>query len=414
MDAGQVEVLVILGGNPVFTAPADLKFAERLGKVSLVVYHGLYVDETAELCHWNVPEAHPLESWGDARAYDGTVTIMQPLIAPLYDGALGARGARDADSAEPGRTALEIVKDYWTRASAAPAAGRLATRTASVRQRRRVLEALPPRRLHPRHGNRGGGQATPFKAVQRAAPAAAGCSGSSSRRRQQLRLPARCGTRRCSGRGRAAGSHQRPCPLRPRRRRLEIIFRPDPNDLGRPLRQQRLAAGAAEAADEGDVGHRGVDQPASSPRTARLDERRRHRAELPRQHRAHAGLHRSRAARRVGDGVLRLRPPHGRPRRQRPTSEAQAVQRLPAAHVGRAVVRQRPRDRQDRRALPAGDDAGAPRDGRPRAGPRRDARRSTRSDPEVIAAHAAHVPEDADAVSRTTSTTATSGAWRST
>src|SRR5688572_9171701 len=67
MDASQVEMLVILGGNPVFTAPADLRFGERLAKVGMAVYHGLHVDETAFLCHWNVPEAHPLETWGDAR-----------------------------------------------------------------------------------------------------------------------------------------------------------------------------------------------------------------------------------------------------------------------------------------------------------------------------------------------------------
>src|SRR5262249_50400577 len=52
IDAGQVELLVIMGGNPVFTAPADLKFAERLQKIAIVVYHGLYRDETSELCHW--------------------------------------------------------------------------------------------------------------------------------------------------------------------------------------------------------------------------------------------------------------------------------------------------------------------------------------------------------------------------
>ena len=86
MDGGQVEVLVILGGNPVFTAPADLKFAERLSKVGLVTYLGTHVDETAHLAHWSLPAAHALESWGDARAFDGTVTLMQPLVAPLYEG----------------------------------------------------------------------------------------------------------------------------------------------------------------------------------------------------------------------------------------------------------------------------------------------------------------------------------------
>src|SRR5262249_46852522 len=86
IDGGSVELLVMLGGNPVFTAPSDFRFAEKLAKVPLAVYHGLYADETAYLSHWHVPEAHALESWGDVRAYDGTVTLMQPLIAPLYEG----------------------------------------------------------------------------------------------------------------------------------------------------------------------------------------------------------------------------------------------------------------------------------------------------------------------------------------
>ena len=116
MDAGQVEVLVMLGGvNPVYTAPADLKFAEKLSKVNLAVYHGLYSDETAYLCHWHVPDAHPLESWGDARAYDGTITIIQPLIAPLYDGR-SAVEVLATFSPEPDRRTAAIVKDYWTRA----------------------------------------------------------------------------------------------------------------------------------------------------------------------------------------------------------------------------------------------------------------------------------------------------------
>src|SRR5262249_43397948 len=86
MAAGRVELLVIIGGNPVYTAPADLRFAEHLGQVGMRVHLGLYDDETAALCHWHLPEAHYLESWGDARAYDGTVSIIQPLIAPLYNG----------------------------------------------------------------------------------------------------------------------------------------------------------------------------------------------------------------------------------------------------------------------------------------------------------------------------------------
>ena len=122
MDAGQVEVLVIAGGNPVFTAPVDLKFSEKLAKVGLAIYHGLHVDETAFLCHWNVPDTHALESWGDSRAYDGTVTLMQPLIAPLYEGRsiyelLGTFTSRSD------RRTIDIVKDYWTRAHGAGEGG---------------------------------------------------------------------------------------------------------------------------------------------------------------------------------------------------------------------------------------------------------------------------------------------------
>jgi molybdopterin-containing oxidoreductase family iron-sulfur binding subunit len=115
IDAAQVELLVMLGGNPVYTAPADLKFGEKLARVPQLVYHGLYTDETAYLCHWHIPEAHALESWGDGRAYDGTVTLIQPLIAPLYEG----RTAYDvlaAFTSQPDRRALPIVRDYWRRA----------------------------------------------------------------------------------------------------------------------------------------------------------------------------------------------------------------------------------------------------------------------------------------------------------
>jgi molybdopterin-containing oxidoreductase family iron-sulfur binding subunit len=115
MEAGQVQVLVILGNNPVYTAPADVKFAERLAKVGLVVYHSLYNDETSELAHWNIPETHPLETWGDPRAYDGTVTIMQPLIAPLYDAHSAHEVLGALTSGHTGKRTLDLVKDYWTR-----------------------------------------------------------------------------------------------------------------------------------------------------------------------------------------------------------------------------------------------------------------------------------------------------------
>ena len=113
MDAGAVELLVIMGGNPVFCAPADVQFGERLLKVKLAVYHASHNDETARLCHWVIPEAHALESWGDPRAFDGTVTLMQPLIAPLYEGR-SAHELLAAFTAQSDRRGLAIVKDFWT------------------------------------------------------------------------------------------------------------------------------------------------------------------------------------------------------------------------------------------------------------------------------------------------------------
>ncbi len=113
MDQGRVDLLLIMGGNPVYTAPADLRFGERLAKVALRVHLGLYDDETSAQCHWHIPEAHPLESWGDIRAFDGTVTIVQPLIAPLY----GGRSAHEviaAFSDRPERSAYDTVRAYWS------------------------------------------------------------------------------------------------------------------------------------------------------------------------------------------------------------------------------------------------------------------------------------------------------------
>jgi molybdopterin-containing oxidoreductase family iron-sulfur binding subunit len=84
--SGKVDALVILGGNPAYDAPADLGFAEKLGKVPLTVHASLFANETSERCTWHVPRAHELESWGDAQSLDGTVSIQQPLIAPIYAG----------------------------------------------------------------------------------------------------------------------------------------------------------------------------------------------------------------------------------------------------------------------------------------------------------------------------------------
>ncbi|HVO86910.1 MAG TPA: 4Fe-4S dicluster domain-containing protein, partial [Casimicrobiaceae bacterium] len=86
MHAGKVELLLVSGANPVYTAPADLAFEQALRRVTFKAHHGLYLDETAHLCDWHLPASHALESWGDARAYDGTASLQQPCIAPLYRG----------------------------------------------------------------------------------------------------------------------------------------------------------------------------------------------------------------------------------------------------------------------------------------------------------------------------------------
>src|SRR5207253_557138 len=86
LDAGAVDVLLILGGNPAFDAPVELGMRDRLKKAKLRVRLGLYDDETSETAEWHIPETHYLETWGDARGFDGTVTVQQPLIQPLYGG----------------------------------------------------------------------------------------------------------------------------------------------------------------------------------------------------------------------------------------------------------------------------------------------------------------------------------------
>ena len=108
---GSVDFLVIVGGNPVFDAPSDLKFGEALAKVKHSVYLTRETNETGENVEWELPLTHALEEWGDARAFDGTVSIAQPLIAPLFEG----RTASQILSGMIGKpaAAYDIVKNYW-------------------------------------------------------------------------------------------------------------------------------------------------------------------------------------------------------------------------------------------------------------------------------------------------------------
>ncbi len=178
MKAEKVEVLLILGANPVYTAPADLEFSRHLRKVPMCVHHGLYQNETAGLCQWHIPAAHYLESWSDIRAFDGTVSIVQPLIAPLYNG----RSEHEFLAAlmgQTGKKGYEIVRKSW---------------------KEKLLggedEALWRRALHDGVVS---GTASPPKAVKLASAL------------------------------RTSGSRRQPLPPSPRKKGLELVFRLDPS-----------------------------------------------------------------------------------------------------------------------------------------------------------------------------------------
>ena len=128
IEAGRVQTLIILGGNPVYTAPVDLgakpsadlkkqdefrsNFARSLSKVPLSIRLGQHDDETSNGCTWHIPEAHFLETWSDARAFDGTASIVQPIIKPLYNG----KTAHEIVAAMMGqyeRQPLTVVREFW-------------------------------------------------------------------------------------------------------------------------------------------------------------------------------------------------------------------------------------------------------------------------------------------------------------
>ena len=113
IEAGTVQVLVMIGGNPAYNAPGDLRFAERLAaKVPFSVHLSLFNDETSSSATWHVPAAHSLESWSDARAYDGTAGVIQPLIQPLFGGKT-SHEVLAALLGQPNVDPLTIVQGYW-------------------------------------------------------------------------------------------------------------------------------------------------------------------------------------------------------------------------------------------------------------------------------------------------------------
>jgi MoCo/4Fe-4S cofactor protein with predicted Tat translocation signal len=110
MDADRVDTLLILGCNPVYDAPHDFDFTSKLKKVRNAVQLSAHFDETAQYCQWHVAESHYLEAWGDARAFDGTVGVIQPLIAPLYY-THSAHEVVAAFSSSPGISTYDAVRN---------------------------------------------------------------------------------------------------------------------------------------------------------------------------------------------------------------------------------------------------------------------------------------------------------------
>jgi molybdopterin-containing oxidoreductase family iron-sulfur binding subunit len=112
LEAGTVSALIIIGGDPGFDAPSDFDFAAKLSGVPFSAHLSLHHNETSQLCQWQIPESHFLESWGDLRAFDGTASVVQPLITPLYR----SKSALELVAAMQGRSSdssHDLVKEYW-------------------------------------------------------------------------------------------------------------------------------------------------------------------------------------------------------------------------------------------------------------------------------------------------------------
>jgi molybdopterin-containing oxidoreductase family iron-sulfur binding subunit len=113
MHRGAVQLLVVLGGNPRYDAPADFNFADAFNKVKLRVHHSVYFNETSRHSHWHVPATHFLEAWSDTRAFDGSISIVQPLIEPMYVG-VSAHEILEAVIERSPRSAYEILRSHWS------------------------------------------------------------------------------------------------------------------------------------------------------------------------------------------------------------------------------------------------------------------------------------------------------------
>lgn len=113
MAAGTVDTLLILESNPVYTGPADFDFAAHLAQVNFTIHNSLYYNETSRLCQWHIPQSHYLEAWSDVRAFQGTATIIQPLIAPLFNSRTDHEVLAAFQGLQPLASSYEIVRQFW-------------------------------------------------------------------------------------------------------------------------------------------------------------------------------------------------------------------------------------------------------------------------------------------------------------
>jgi MoCo/4Fe-4S cofactor protein with predicted Tat translocation signal len=113
LQSGVAQTLLIAGVNPVYDLPPELKFAEALARVPHAVHLGLYNDETGSRCAWHLPEAHYLEAWGDILAIDGTPSLIQPMIQPLYPDTISLLEMMSLFVDAPPRVGYAIVHDFW-------------------------------------------------------------------------------------------------------------------------------------------------------------------------------------------------------------------------------------------------------------------------------------------------------------
>ncbi|HET9595956.1 MAG TPA: Fe-S-cluster-containing hydrogenase [Anaeromyxobacteraceae bacterium] len=112
LSGGKVETVVVTAHNPVYAAPADVDLSAALGKAKDVVYLTYRDDETAPRASWVLAASHPFESWGDARAHDGTVSLVQPLIQPLFESTTEVEVlAAFANEADAGP--YRLLREYW-------------------------------------------------------------------------------------------------------------------------------------------------------------------------------------------------------------------------------------------------------------------------------------------------------------